>query len=198
MKSRLPGHGGAASAPATIGYRGGSRHALIRHASIPCCGRLCEFGFLGSAYQFPWPPNSPKNSKQRSRNGCSSIVNARRLGRKGLAGQFVYFAAIQKLMEPHTAGDPISGLNWTHKTTQNVSDELRMVDIRVCARTVRRLRPARLAPRDRITVVEVNESGNHLHLSTAGDHWARYLTRCPKTRAVICFADVRTYNLTTN
>lgn len=42
-------------------------------------------------------------------------------------------------MEPHTAGDPISGLKWTHKTTQKISDELRKVDIRVCPKTVGRL-----------------------------------------------------------
>ena len=42
-------------------------------------------------------------------------------------------------MEPHTAGDPISGLRWTHKTTQKISDELRKVAIRVCPKTVGRV-----------------------------------------------------------
>ena len=39
-------------------------------------------------------------------------------------------------MLPATAGDPITGLKWTRKTTAKVSDELRKLDIQVGARTV--------------------------------------------------------------
>ena len=42
-------------------------------------------------------------------------------------------------MLPATAGDPISGLKWTRKTTGKVSEELRKLDIQVGARTVARL-----------------------------------------------------------
>ena len=42
-------------------------------------------------------------------------------------------------MEPHTAGDPIKGLKWTHKTTQKISGELRKVGLSVCPKTVGRL-----------------------------------------------------------
>lgn len=38
-----------------------------------------------------------------------------------------------------TAGDPVTGLKWTRKTTRKVSDELRKLDIHVGPRTVARL-----------------------------------------------------------
>ena len=42
-------------------------------------------------------------------------------------------------MEHHTAGDPISGLKWTHKTTEKISHQLRKVDLNVSPKTVARL-----------------------------------------------------------
>ena len=42
-------------------------------------------------------------------------------------------------MQPATAGDPITGLKWTRKTTAKVSDELHKLDIEVSPRTVARL-----------------------------------------------------------
>lgn len=42
-------------------------------------------------------------------------------------------------MLPATAGDPITGLKWTRKTTAKLSAELRKLDIQVSARTVARL-----------------------------------------------------------
>jgi len=42
-------------------------------------------------------------------------------------------------MRPATAGDPITGLKWTRKTTAKVSDELRTLDIAIGPRTVARL-----------------------------------------------------------
>jgi hypothetical protein len=48
-------------------------------------------------------------------------------------------AAIKKLMEHHTAGDPLSGLKWTHKTTLKISRELRRLDIVASPKTVARL-----------------------------------------------------------
>ena len=47
--------------------------------------------------------------------------------------------AIKKLMEHHTAGDPISGLKWTHKTTDKISEELRKAGLDVSPKTVARL-----------------------------------------------------------
>lgn len=46
---------------------------------------------------------------------------------------------IVKLMKYETAGDPITGLKWTRKTTQKVADELIALGIDVSANTVARL-----------------------------------------------------------
>jgi hypothetical protein len=42
-------------------------------------------------------------------------------------------------MEHHTAGDPINGLRWTHKTTLKISGELNKAGIGVSPKTVARL-----------------------------------------------------------
>ena len=42
-------------------------------------------------------------------------------------------------MECETAGDPMSGLKWTHRTTQKIATELRRLGIGVCKNTVGRL-----------------------------------------------------------
>ena len=42
-------------------------------------------------------------------------------------------------MDRDTAGDPISGLKWTRKTTQKIADELKRFGQTVCANTVGRL-----------------------------------------------------------
>ena len=48
-------------------------------------------------------------------------------------------AEIERLLEPDTAGDPISGLRWTRRTTAKIAAQLRQLRIRVSARTVARL-----------------------------------------------------------
>ena len=48
-------------------------------------------------------------------------------------------AAIERLLEPDTAGDPISGLRWTHRTTAKIAAQLLRLHIRVSTRTVARL-----------------------------------------------------------
>ncbi len=53
------------------------------------------------------------------------------------------FARIEALMPPETAGDPVSGLQWTRRTTAQLADELRGLGLRVCPRTVARLLQAR-------------------------------------------------------
>lgn len=47
--------------------------------------------------------------------------------------------AIVELMEYETAGDPMSGLRWTRKTTFKISEELRRLGIVVSPKTVARL-----------------------------------------------------------
>ena len=42
-------------------------------------------------------------------------------------------------MKHETAGDPMTGLKWTHRTTEKIADELRSVGIVVCPRTVAKL-----------------------------------------------------------
>lgn len=47
--------------------------------------------------------------------------------------------AIHKLMERETAGDPISGLKWTRKTTDKIARQLKRLGIAVSRSTVGRL-----------------------------------------------------------
>jgi hypothetical protein len=47
--------------------------------------------------------------------------------------------AIHRLMERETAGDPISGLKWTRKTTDKIARQLQRLGIAVGRNTVGRL-----------------------------------------------------------
>lgn len=47
--------------------------------------------------------------------------------------------AISKIMEYETAGDPITGLKWTRKTTEKVAEELRSLGIKISKNTVGKL-----------------------------------------------------------
>jgi hypothetical protein len=47
--------------------------------------------------------------------------------------------AIEILLEHDTAGDPITGLKWTRKTTEKIALLLEQIDIPVSANTVARL-----------------------------------------------------------
>lgn len=47
--------------------------------------------------------------------------------------------AIREVMAPDTAGDPITGLKWTRRTTSKIGKQLRRAGISVSARTVARL-----------------------------------------------------------
>jgi len=47
--------------------------------------------------------------------------------------------AIEILLEHDTAGDPITGLKWTRKTTEKIAEVLQQLDIPVSANTVARL-----------------------------------------------------------
>ena len=46
---------------------------------------------------------------------------------------------IEQLLQHDTAGDPISGLRWTRRTTAKIAEELRCVGIKICSRTVAKL-----------------------------------------------------------
>jgi hypothetical protein len=48
-------------------------------------------------------------------------------------------AQIERLLDNETAGDPMSSLRWTHKTTIKIAGQLHRLGIQVGARTVARL-----------------------------------------------------------
>jgi len=48
-------------------------------------------------------------------------------------------ATIHKLMEKETAGDPMTGVKWTRKTTENIAQQLTRLGIAVSSNTVGRL-----------------------------------------------------------
>ena len=47
--------------------------------------------------------------------------------------------AITEVMAEDTAGDPVSGIKWTRRTTEKIADELRTAGIAVCSSTVAKL-----------------------------------------------------------
>jgi len=49
-------------------------------------------------------------------------------------------------MQHDIAGDPITGVKWTRRTTEKIADELRALGVDVCANTVARFSPACLRP----------------------------------------------------
>ena len=48
-------------------------------------------------------------------------------------------AAIEATLKHDVAGDPITGIRWTHRTTEKIAAELATLDIKVCPRTVARI-----------------------------------------------------------
>jgi hypothetical protein len=47
--------------------------------------------------------------------------------------------SIHALMEHDTAGDPMTGIRWTRRTTEKIAEELAKIGIHVCANTVAKL-----------------------------------------------------------
>jgi Rhodopirellula transposase DDE domain len=47
--------------------------------------------------------------------------------------------AIHRLMDHDTAGDPMTGIRWTRRTTEKIAEELAKIGIVVCANTVAKL-----------------------------------------------------------
>ena len=83
------------------------------------------------------------------RAGTASVAGARRRHRPGPAGRRwphaagkktpAVIARLEQLMQHDTAGDPMSGLTWTQKTTDKIAMELQRVGIHVGPKTVARL-----------------------------------------------------------
>ncbi len=60
-------------------------------------------------------------------------------GRKPVEKTPEVIEAIEILLEHDTAGDPITGIRWTHKTPAGIAELLRQLDIQISANTVARL-----------------------------------------------------------
>ena len=48
-------------------------------------------------------------------------------------------AAIEAALKHDVAGEPITGIRWTRRTTEKIAQELAALDIQVCPRTVARI-----------------------------------------------------------
>src|SRR5512146_723995 len=68
-------------------------------------------------------------------------ARANRRGRRRVRKTPEIIDAIEILLEHDTAGDPITGLKWTRKTTEKIAEVLRQIDIPVWANTVARVLP---------------------------------------------------------
>ena len=72
-------------------------------------------------------------------------VNVERVRKAGAGRKAVekkrqkFIAAIEELMKYEVAGDPVSGLRWTRKTTKKIAAELSALGIRVSRKTVAKL-----------------------------------------------------------
>ena len=55
-------------------------------------------------------------------------------------------AAIEAALQHDVAGDPITGIRWTRRTTEKIATELATLDIQVCPRTVGQLVGLRKRP----------------------------------------------------
>ena len=53
--------------------------------------------------------------------------------------RYVTAAAIEAALQHDVAGDPITGIRWTRRTTEKIATELATLDIQVCPRTVARI-----------------------------------------------------------
>ena len=94
-----------------------------------------------------------------TQDALRKLVQERKLTRHKLAGRFLYcaaertrrrtpthgkktpavIAAIEQAMQHDVAGDPITGIRWTRRTTEKLSAELAAGAIHICPRTVARI-----------------------------------------------------------
>ena len=80
-------------------------------------------------------PAAARRPRCRGSTGCGARAAVGRRRKKTPE----VLARIQALMTHETAGDPVSGLKWTHHTTAKLAHELRGLGIHVCPQTVARL-----------------------------------------------------------
>ena len=91
----------------------------------------------------PGPPHGGERATAVDDPRCGGGPRACRRWRAQAGGKKtpVVIDAIHKLMERETAGDPISGLKWTRKTTEKIARQLQRLGIAVSRNTVGRLGP---------------------------------------------------------
>src|SRR3984957_5824341 len=93
--------------------------------------------------RLPRPRSSHRGARQTAvvsagRGGGSCAQNGRRAAAGGKKTPEI-IDAIEIILEHDTAGDPITGLKWTRKTTEKIAEILQQIDIPVSANTVSRL-----------------------------------------------------------
>src|SRR5712692_5619838 len=116
--------------PATAGGRG--RWCADRGQEMPLA--RCRISWPRSAHHRPRPP-AVAGSGCRDRPGAT----VRRRTQTGGKKTPEVIDAIEILLEHDTAGDPITGIRWTHKTPAGIAELLRQLDIEISANTVARL-----------------------------------------------------------
>ena len=80
-------------------------------------------------------PAATRRARRRDRPGAARRRRASADGKKTPE----VIAHIEALMDHETAGDPLSGLKWTRRTTAKVAAELGKLGTDICARTVARV-----------------------------------------------------------
>ena len=80
----------------------------------------------------------PPAARRARRRGRPGAARGRRTNTDGKKTPEV-FARLEALMAHETAGDPVSGLKWTHRTTAKLAEQLHGLGIDVCPQTVARL-----------------------------------------------------------
>src|SRR5205807_9125519 len=74
-----------------------------------------------------------------TRRGTRSCTQSRRWPQARAKKTHEMLDAIEILLEHDRAGDPITGLKWTRKTTEKIAELLQRIDIPLSANTVSRL-----------------------------------------------------------
>src|SRR5204863_2554573 len=74
-----------------------------------------------------------------SGRGSGQSAQNRRRAQAGGKKTPEIIVAIEILLEHDSAGDPMTGLKWTRKTTEKIAELLQQIDIPVSANTVSRL-----------------------------------------------------------
>jgi transposase len=87
------------------------------------------------------PHTIARGRRQLLGSGCRGRPDATTRGRTQTSGEETpeVIEAFEILLEHDTAGDPITGIRWTHKTPAGIAELLRQPDIEISANTVARL-----------------------------------------------------------